>query len=216
MTHDFTVASVNDDWETPGTNIPEVSRHVDLILAQECKYERHDPLGSDWGWHHVVANQAEAGSAVAWKRDVLTRRVGSRPPLGQGKFLGVLPGRAKMLARWGIWNELALVSSPGKRAKYLAIHRPPLRYKFLWPAFDAAVAARVHLWRRKGWEVLIGLDANSHNPQPLRRLTGLAWHHVGIDGLLSSPGLEIHNVRTLPKGTSDHHPVLADVTFKAK
>ncbi|MFZ5444807.1 MAG: hypothetical protein ACOZQL_32760 [Myxococcota bacterium] len=46
--------------------------------------------------------------------------------------------------------------------------------------------------------------------------TGLRWHAPkgSIDGFLASRSVHFEHLRRLPKGSSDHHPVLARITLR--
>lgn len=59
-----------------------------------------------------------------------------------------------------------------------------------------------------------GLDRNQCPPGALENATGMKWHGVGIDGLLSN--LHVANIAEFPKGFSDHPGVHGDVSLPGK
>lgn len=198
------LASVNDDFGTAASNVPEVAPHADVIFVQEGKRTPIDPLlDTGWGVHQDISSDALAGSALAWRKSlVIVTAVGTT--------LGVLPHGAAMLARYIAW---ARGSFYGRRLWLASCHRPPLRYRRLWPLFDAHLAARVRAARMARRLVVIGMDANERDARRLATLCGLKWvaPEGSIDGFLVSKSLRVSDVRRLPRGTSDHHPVLATV-----
>lgn len=112
-----------------------------------------------------------------------------------------------MLPRYLTWSRVTLDDiTPGWVA---TTHRPPGRYAWLWPAYDAAVAARIRAVPRDRW-VIVGIDANHPNPQRLARMAGCRWvaPKDSIDGFLIRGPIEVASIRRLPQRNSDHHPVL--------
>lgn len=88
----------------------------------------------------------------------------------------------------------------------IVCHRPPPRYKHLWPAFDEALDVEV---RYAPFPVVVGLDTNSLNPAALARSIGLKWAGRGIDGFMYSPKLRVVRPRRLMRTRSDHRAVMA-------
>ncbi len=195
----LTVATVNDDFTDRKTNLPRIRAGV--MLVQEAKNTNiRRELGSHRGVHQDTRRDDRAGSAVVWnkKRVDVTDR---------GYSLAVEPRGAGMLRRWMSWTDMKV---DGATVRMISVHRPPKRFSHLWPQFDANLARFVK--QTKG-PVVIGLDANERNPRALAKATGLKWvaPQGSIDGFLVSPGVKIEKVWRLPKGSSDHHPVLARI-----
>lgn len=197
----ITVETMNDDFVSKGTNLPRARGAV--VMVQEAKNDhvrRDEPQG--YGAHWNGGREDQAGTAVLWdKKDPHLKATQHR-----GYAMGVEPGRAKMLARWINWTD---VKVDGQTVRMISVHRPPKRFSFLWPQFDRNVAAFV---KHSKVPVVIGMDSNeAGGPKELARLTGLRWVGDGrsIDGFLVSKGIEVEKVKSLPKGTSDHHPVIA-------
>ncbi|MFN7133234.1 MAG: endonuclease/exonuclease/phosphatase family protein [Myxococcales bacterium] len=198
----ITVATVNDDFTDRKTNLPKVKASV--MLVQEAKNTNVRRAMSDkWGVHQNVKADDKAGTAVVWDR----KKVDAKE---RGYTLAVKPNGAKMLNRWVNWTDVVV---DGVKVRMMSVHRPPPRYKHLWPRFDAQLAAFVRSYKGP---IVVGLDANQRDPRGLERATGLKWHAPkgSIDGFLASPGIEVDRIRRLPKGTSDHHPVVARFTLR--
>lgn len=196
----LTIATVNDDFNTPRSNV----RHVkaDVIMVQEAKNENLHKLAKDhYGVHQNVKREDQAGSGLLWDKRVGTAK-------RSGYALGVTPHGAGMLTRWINYTDLKVGDA---KVRMVSVHRPPARFKRLWPMFDRQLASFV---RHSKLPVVIGLDANERNPQGLAKKCGLHWSAPkgSIDGFLVSPGISVEKVWRLPKGTSDHHPVVAKIT----
>jgi len=204
-TGSFTVETMNDDFVSPKSNLPKAKASV--VLVQEAKNEVvRNRVPDGYGVHQNTHRKDQAGTAVTWKRKDVHADA-------SGYALGVSHGHEKMLDRWINWTD---VTVDGVKVRMISVHRPPLRFKNLWPAFDRNVAAFV---KHTKLPVVIGMDSNEHGgPDALARATGLRW--VGpkgsIDGFLVSPGVSVEKVWRLPKGTSDHQPVVARIHVRAK
>jgi len=199
----FTIATVNDDFTDHKTNLHRVKAAV--VLAQETKNTNVHKVGSaeGLGVHQNLRRDDQAGTSVLWNKDRV--HAGKR-----GYAVGVRPQGAAMLERWINFTD---VSVDGAKVRMVSVHRPPKRFSRLWPDFDRNLAAFV---KRSPLPVIIGMDANQVNPRRLAHLTGLRWHAPkgSIDGFLATRGIRFENLRTAPKGSSDHHPVLAKVTLR--
>ena len=59
------------------------------------------------------------------------------------------------------------------------------------------------------------MDANQANPRRMAHLTGLRWHAPkgSIDGFLATRGVRFEKMWRLPKGTSDHAPLVAKISL---
>ena len=201
----LTIATMNDDFATKKSNIGRLKKRADVVMIQEGKRAHYrQRLGDSFGVMQNWKSAARAGSALTWKKD-------AAKAVGQGQRLGVSPHGRGMLARYISYVDMKV---DGKKVRMVSVHRPPHRFRSLWPAFDRNLAAFVKDSKKKGLPVIIGLDANEKNPQGLARRTGLRWHapsDKSIDGFLASRDVHFIKQRALAKGTSDHHPVLAHV-----
>ncbi|GMU60458.1 MAG: hypothetical protein AMXMBFR34_22210 [Myxococcaceae bacterium] len=198
----FTVATINDDFGTPRrSNFSWVN--ADVMLGQETKFTPLRRLKDEtaFGVHQNFKNRAKAGSSIVWKKG---DRIKAKD---RGYVLGVRSRGAKMLSRYINWTDLKV---DGRDIRMVSVHRPPWRFRRLWPQFDRALA---HFVKSRKAPIIVGLDANQHHPRRLARVTGLRWHAVGgsIDGFLASRDVKFDTIRKLKKGSSNHHPVLARV-----
>ena len=194
----ITVATVNDDFATRRTNLPSVK--ADVLLVQEAKrVKARKVMSKEWGVNQDRSTEARAGSAVLWRRDALKATK-------SGLALGVEPGRAAMLTRYLSFTDVTI---DGARVRMVSAHRPPKRFSYLWPAFDAHLVAFA---RRSKLPLVIGMDSNEHGgPGGVAKATGMKWvaPKGSIDGFLVSPGISVEKMWRLPKGSSDHQPVVA-------
>lgn len=198
----LTIATVNDDFTDDKTNLRRVKAGV--VMVQEAKNTRvREALNRERFGVHQGLRDDRAGAAIAWKRESV--KAGER-----GYSLGVEPRGAAMLRRLISWVD---VSVGGAKVRMISVHRPPARFKRLWPEFDRNLAAFIK--QTKG-PVVVGMDANQRNPRALAHLTGLRWHSPqgSIDGFLASRSVHFDRMWRAPKGTSDHHPVLARISLR--
>lgn len=205
-----TYATLNDLHSDRQTDADRADvRAVQVVGWQECHHVNlTTALGATHGVHQVreLANPGKAGVAVTWRKDAATL-------IAKGLALGHMAVEG-MMGRFLAWVVLEI---DGRKHLVISGHRPPLRLKALWPAFDANVDALIDRLRaeHKPDVVVVLLDSNQDPPTPLITRTGLAWHGVGIDGALVS-GAAVTNVHPLPLGDSDHRPVVMTVTPKEK
>lgn len=198
----FTIATVNDDFTDRKTNLRDVNAAV--VMVQEAKNTdvRKVRPGDKFGVHQNTARADQAGTAMLWDKERV--KAGKR-----GYAVGVKPQGAQMLERWINFTD---VNVDGAKVRMVSVHRPPKRFARLWPDFDRNLAAFV---KKSPLPVIIGMDANQANPRRLAHLTGLKWHAPkgSIDGFLATRGIRFESMRTLPKGTSDHHPLKAKISI---
>lgn len=179
-------------------DLEAIKPHTDLLMAQEAKNVRLDRLlGAGWGVHQALDREDKRGSGVAWRLGPEKRNTGYR--------LAVRPGGAAMLTRWVSWADLRVA---GRTVRFASTHRPPPRYSYRWPDFDANVSRWVH---DSPHPVVLGLDSNTTHHAGLERSTGLDWSGVGVDGFLTD--LPLSDVHALPKGNSDHRAVVGDLAL---
>lgn len=197
----ISVVTVNDDFGTRKSNLPHL--HAGVILGQETKVvNSQHALGKDYGVHQNTDRLDKKGTTVAWKKDRFHA-------LHSGYAMGVEPHGRGMLNRWINFTDMEV---EGKKVRMVSVHRPPERFKSLWPLFDKNLADFV---KQSKLPVIIGMDANQHDPKALAKMTGLEWHapEGSIDGFLTTPGIKVSHMRRLNKGSSDHHPVQAQFTI---
>jgi hypothetical protein len=219
----FQAVSLNDDWGNYASDVPTVVGEVRPLAmgVQEgwrrvyAKTIRHaDPKHPRrWRVKQRRESKATAGVAVIWDRRRLTTVGHARNPRRRGSGWQAIGKGADTRVRGVVWRDLEF--KPGvergglpRRFRLASVHRPPMRNRSSWGAFDA----RLGLWlKRSPLPVLLLMDSNEHGgPQPLMTGAGtlLSWHAVdnSIDGAVTS--LPVRDVRELPKRTSDHAAVV--------
>lgn len=199
----FTVATINDDFTDGRTNVDDVKATIKLVQEAKNSKLRKAVKRDEFGVHQVMKGPDTRGSAVVWNKD----RVKSTD---RGLSLGVHPHGRQMETRWITWSDVTI---DGVKVRVASAHRPPARFKALWPAFDANLAKFV---KNSKLPLIIGMDSNTHDHRGLEKATQLNW--VGpkgdIDGFLVSPGIKVDHVREGPKRDSDHNPIIARFTVK--
>jgi hypothetical protein len=208
---DLTIICCNDDWASAGSNMAELLRHSpQLILIQEGKRAHYADLRDDsgrrlfpmatWGVHQNTSNDAIAGSVVIWRHDSVKRTAA-------GFTFAVRA--VGLLTRYIAWLRALL---GGRKVFIFSAHRPPYRTRQFWRPFDIALWARLRLALAARRLVIGGMDSNQHGGPP-NLPAGLKWVAVGnsIDGFILSEKIKVVEVTELPRGTSDHHPVLTHV-----
>lgn len=148
-----------------------------------------------------------------FKRNVVIAylRGALRRPKIRGLKVGVTPHGVKMLTRPLRIIDLDLYCKTHRRwerCRVIVGHRPPRRYKFLNPLFDAAVKFRIKVrkWSRQGRWVLCE-DFNEPGKSVAKKFGG-TFHGSGIDGYITGPSMTIAELQTddVPKrkGWTDH------------
>lgn len=214
----YTFFTINVDWGK--SNVAEtkdftaIKEQADIILVQEAKHLNvRSALGRGWQGHQNITNRAKQGVAVAWKlargikrhHAVPDKKHHGRFARSWGYVLGVLPNGHKIMARYINYRDLEV---NGTTIRFIATHRPPKRFKVLWPLFDRALARFV---KASPHPVIIGMDSNTTDHKSFQRLSGLIWLGIGIDGFYLSRVLHdkyvAGSLKAHPKVNSDHHPV---------
>jgi endonuclease/exonuclease/phosphatase family metal-dependent hydrolase len=204
------IFTYNIDWaksnEDERASIRSVLTTADVILLQEAKHiDISSALNQAWLVHQNIKRESKQGVAVAWRNASIKRHRSARHPV-KGYVLGVMPLGVTMLPRYFNWRDLDV---PGHGTiRFVSTHRPPQRYRRLWPIFDRALGRFV---KRSPHPVIVGMDSNERDHSGLERLTGLAWHGVGIDGFLVSRGIRVSHLRSHPRAKSDHHPISIEI-----
>jgi endonuclease/exonuclease/phosphatase family metal-dependent hydrolase len=208
------LVTCNDDWASAGSNMTELLRLAkpDVIFIQEGKRANYAALvypGSkrrlfppeDWLVHQDISSEARAGSVVIVRK-------AAAPILGRAGFTFGVKATG-LLPRWVAWVRVRI---QGVRFFLFSAHRPPVRVRRFWHPFDIALWARLKLAQAAGRVIMGGSDSNQHGG-PSRIPRGLKWAGLrgSIDGFILSKRVRVAHIRELPKGTSDHHPVLATV-----
>lgn len=194
----FTVASINDDFTDRYTNVPDVKATIKLVQEAKATNLRGEVDKKDWGVHQDLNDTGKKGAAVVWNKD--RARAGDR-----GYALGVTPQGRKMETRFISWSDVVI---DGVKVRVASTHRPPARFKALWPAFDRNLAQFVKSTRLP---LIIGMDSNTRDHRRMESVTGLKWAGPpgDIDGFLVSPGIKVDQIHEGPKRRSDHAPVIA-------
>lgn len=204
------VLTTNVDWALRPARVKadlaQLTQQSDVLLVQEAKNVRLTRLvdTAQWGVIQNVSSKDRAGSAILYRKS--RARV-----LQHGQTVGVRPHGVKMLTRWITWADLRVDGQYAFRA--VSAHRPPARYKGLWPLFDANVRTFV---ARSPRPVILGADWNApahSDPAGLSRL-GLRMRGAGIDGVMIDRRLDTSAARRQVKGFSDHRAVAVTVNAK--
>lgn len=198
----FTIATVNDDFTDRKTNLRQVK--ADVVMVQEAKNTvARKVVGKNYGVHQNTRRDDQQGTALLWNKKEV--KAGKR-----GYALGVTPHGRKMMTRWINWTD---VTVEGKKVRMVSVHRPPKRFAALWPAFDAQLARFI---KNTKLPIIVGMDSNTHDHAGFAKRTGLHWAAPkgSIDGFYVSPGIVVDKIWRMPKGTSDHNPVVAKLHFK--
>lgn len=213
----FNAVCLNDDWGNKVTDVPGLVADIRPLVmgVQEGWRQQYGKLiGPRWRCRQVLENKSTAGVAVIWDHRRLTHLGNSTNPRKHGKGLQVIGKGADTRDRPVVWRDLMFRPGVNRgnlpRAFRLAsVHRPPMRDRAAWDAFDA----KLELWiKLSPLPVLLFMDSNEHDgPADLTAQLAsknFAWHSVpkSIDGALTS--LPVKGVKELPKRTSDHFPVV--------
>lgn len=194
-----TLVICNDDWATPRTDVPYlIERHTPLLWAsQESKGENYRArLPIRYGVRQKMATAGTQGVAVGWDKSYVKARQGKGNHGWQFLVdnLGLEPrGVIYQDLRIGDW-EFTLASS----------HRPPQRYKHLWPTYDERMG---NWFADRKLPVVLAMDCNEDGgPTPLLK-GNRHWYGHEIDGAVSNiPGSWA--IKVLPKRSSDHAALL--------
>jgi hypothetical protein len=207
--------TINDDFTDRLTDVTHLlATHRPLVVGvQEGKQTAYAPqvrqdLRRRYGVRQDDRHDGAAGVAVLWNR-THARPIGAdedAPDRLGGGWLELLPAGEGLLARGVVWQDLELSTDAGAvRVRVASTHRPPQRDQHLWPAFDRALTTFV---AASPLPVMVFMDANEDGgPAALERRTGLTWHGVGIDGVLTDLAAPAAPT-ALDRRHSDHHAVL--------
>lgn len=178
---------------------------VDVAFLQEAKdLNARKVLNDLFGVAQNRSSGARAGSVVAWDKG---RGVAGTT----GQTLGTVSTAGhELLPRWLTWVDLTLDGLLTFRA--VAAHRPPLRFKDLWPGFDAQLRGLVE---ESELPVVVGIDSNTHDGPGFAANVGLEWVGEGIDGFAHDPRIVVGDVRRLKPTHSDHRPVVVTLDVDA-
>ena len=210
----LTGLTINDDFTDRLTDVTHLlATHRPLVAGvQEGKrsdYSRlaRRGLARRYGVRQDHRHDGAAGVAVLWNR-VLAQPIGDasdRPDRLGGGWRELTPAGDGLLARGVVWQDLQLrTGSHDVRVRLASTHRPPQRDRHLWPTFDRRLAA---FCAASPVPVLVFMDANEEDgPTGLQRRSGMAWHGVGIDGVLSDLPVPTAPA-ALEHRHSDHHAV---------
>lgn len=173
---------------------------ADVYLIQEGRDTVMSKLlGRGWSTNQRMSSPAKRGSAVSWLYSKFKKkRVGLR--------LGTDNKGVAMHPRWISWANLKHKES-GKVIRFISVHFPPKRFRWLQPGMAVVLIALVKSTRVP---VVVGGDFNYlvHNdPYKIARRTGTVIRGHGIDGFYVSKRLNPSKIHVGPKCNSDHHAV---------
>ena len=215
------VITLNDDFTDALSDVPAIllTEEPFAVLVQEGKRSRYRRIlrrllrrrrlraydGGERlaGYQSVqrTKTDAQAGLAIVWDA--------RKAPLVSGPHYQVLvePDGAAMLPRGVLW--IVVDHESWGRTVLATTHRPPWRYRHLWPAYDAALRTWASV--RQARRLLVGLDANTRDLVGLAARIGLSPAGKGIDGVMGR-GFLLRRPRRLRQRFSDHRPVAVDAT----
>lgn len=199
------VITVNDDFTDELTDLRYLARtRKPLAMAgQEVKETDVRALLDDgWGVRQRLTDDSTRGVCVVWNRD-LARAIGrtkNRPStIGDGYLPLVKPGpRDGMLTRGVVWQDVEVLT--GERFRIASAHRPPARFRHLWPAFDDNLEAFL---QASPLPVVLGTDNNQVGGPDVD--PDYKWRGIRIDGFVTDAA--IPSVYELAYRSSDHRPV---------
>lgn len=194
---------VSDPRRQTLANVREALPGVAIAGLQEVKN-----LRGDWslrnqlsrrtmGVAQVTRTPATSGVAIVWDKSRVRAVKDS-----QRIALGVKPDGQQLLARYLLAVDLVIDG----RLIVTAIdgHRPPVRDRELWPAYDATLARLVNQARHP---VILFTDNNAA-AMPRTLVGELRPHARRIDMICTDPQLRIDGPAfDLPATKSDHRPV---------
>lgn len=205
MGNDAPIVTVNADFtdgpEGGFDNIAAIIPGAVITFGQEGKRVRlRDRLTQLIGVQQGDSD-AKAGAFLLWDKHRCK-------VLDRGFKLGVRPGPGEqMLPRFLSWADLQIDGALSVRA--IAAHRPPHRYRDLWPAFDLELDELVD---RSRLPSIVGIDTNTEHPRAFADRLDLLWTGHKIDGFAYDPSLELSPARPLKSTRSDHRAVLSVLT----
>lgn len=195
------LATINAEGVTSGpdrtlANTTAALPGVTIGFLQEVAPVRlRDRLSPYVGVHQDATRDDRAGVALVWDR--------SRVRASRRRYLlGATPNGHRMLRRWLCVADLTIDGHFTVTA--FSGHRPPQRYRDLWPEFDRAVDQLVEDARHP---LIGGIDSNTRETLDLATFYGLQRRAIGIDVILASPDLHVGPAVRLPATKSDHPPV---------
>lgn len=194
----------------------------EVLFVQEAKFILlRNYLPRTWNTMQRIRSVAVRGSAIAWRRPM--------PHGGSRLFVGVRPvarvnGRLRVARMNTRWIALLVSEIDGKPTALISAHWPPIRYAWLWPRMDAAVAQVIVRQVLAGREVVLGADFNAPVKAVARRLNSLlaphgislAYREEGIVGFVFTTGIKIATTEVNFYGKSQgltDHPALIIYVF---
>lgn len=186
-------------------DIGKVESRADVIFTQESKRVTiADYLDSATWAVYQITNQGDAkrGSAVAYRKAVVSRRIAA------GLQLGVAAGEAEMLDRYMAWVDLEL--SNGQVIRAISLHMPPQRYVQLQTPMANNLASFTN---NAPYPVIAGADWNftvMNDPRNIQMKCCLVPQGVGIDGFFYNSDVASFVSKNQMTGlgvNSDHYPV---------
>ena len=206
---------VRADWEDV------VAPHADIVFFQEAKNVRlADFINTNiWLVRQNVANDAEAGSALAVRRSAITDFEGW--DLVKGVDASNCPGDPDILTRW--IAKMGVKVSNGRLVRIASLHMPPGNCQ-TGPGspYDRMSDNIVQFVRGGDRLTVLGADWNKivdQDPNDIGKRTGLEPNGPDdgsrIDGFMYSKQLANCCLTRLGQVNSDHRPVQVKLTVPA-
>lgn len=199
-----TVTTLNIDWANTSKehaeDIAHITKHATVACLQECRDDNLSKIiPKEWRDNQVRRTAATRGSAIIWDDRVWDRRR-SRLVLGVDNF-GV-----RMHPRWISIVKLEHLET-GQVIRFISMHVPPGRYRWLQPRIIDSLVAVIKLSRRP---TVVGADFNFriHNdPYHIAKRTNMERRGHGVDGFFVSKMLKVSSIFIGKKLNSGHRPL---------
>lgn len=186
-------------------DVTKVLPHADIIMFQEAKWVNLASfVNADW-YVYQVTNQGDAkqGSAIAYRKSVVTQRISTGIVLGVAREPGM-----DLLDRYMNYMDVRLTNN--QVIRLIALHMPPQRYVELQTPMANNLAT---LANGTSHPVIVGADWNftvNNDPRKIKQKTGLEPKGIGIDGFFydtTATSFTSLTEMTSLNVASDHDPV---------
>lgn len=197
-------------------HILETYPEIEIVAGVETKpdnFRKMFPM--TWRVVQSLKNLSEQNVSLALLRDSQHKpKVRGLKEGTSNRGVKMLPRPLRILDTY-LWDPRR---NKYQRCRLILGHRPPKRYKFLDPFFDASVKFRIKArsWSRKGyWSLIEDFNEDGHS---IAKKFGGTFHGTGIDGFVCGPGMTMGSVVIdrvpLKEGWTDHPGVIGKLSLK--
>lgn len=189
------VGQLNDGLESkyPGTDVPALSRYVQVILGVELDRRLESQL-PEWTCVQGDSGTSRADKGIAIAPDLMTFKESEwKPTSGKGEAL------------------IVRADFQGSPLSFITAHRPVAKQQAARGIFDSSMVAMFKGERRSGRVPIIGIDCNESVPSTLIDPMNAQWvvpYPVSIVGFLVPQGVDVAGCVALQK-TGEHPPVVS-------